>query len=101
MKTFSVRYALCLPTGGLVIVHHNEICDKIIHITKQAFSLKCLYEKNLIHLGHSRYEEEVNNGGIIPETQGDVSIWGLWESQKESIIDVRFKMLTQRLEIQL
>ena len=32
----------------------------------------------------------MHQGGITPETLGDVSIWGLWESQTEAIIDVRF-----------
>ena len=41
-------------------------------------------------MGRSRPKEEVSHGGSIPETRGDVSIRGLRESQKESIIDIRF-----------
>ena len=31
----------------------------------------------------------MRRGGNIPETQGSVLIWGTWESQMESILDVR------------
>ena len=37
MQTVSVRHVLSCPNGGLVITHHNEICDDIIHLTKQDF----------------------------------------------------------------
>ena len=32
----------------------------------------------------------MRHGGSFPETHGDVSIWGLLESQTEAIIDIRF-----------
>ena len=32
----------------------------------------------------------MHRGGIFPETRGEVSIRGLWESQTEAIIGVRF-----------
>ena len=32
----------------------------------------------------------MRHGGSLPETQGDMSIRGLWEIQTEAIIDVRF-----------
>ena len=32
----------------------------------------------------------MRNGGGVPETQGDVSIQGLWNIHTEEIIDVRF-----------
>ena len=32
----------------------------------------------------------MRHGGRVPETQGDMSIRGLWESQPEAIVDIRF-----------
>ena len=90
MQTFPVCHALRCPSGGTVITHHNEICDEIIHLAKQYFFPNYIHGKPLIHLGHSRSEEEVRHGGRVPETWGDVSIQGPWESQKETIIDIRF-----------
>ena len=66
---------------GLVIAHHNEIHDEIIHLTIQYFSNNCVHVGTLIHLGWSISEGEVNHDGSIPETWGDVSIRGLWEIQ--------------------
>ena len=83
MQTFSVCHAMNSPDGGLVITRHNEIRDEIIHLAKQSFYPKCLCREPLIHLGRIISEEEVRHGGSIPETRGDVSIWGLWESQIE------------------
>ena len=90
MQTLLLCHTLIFPNGGLVIARHNEICDKIIHLTKKYFYLNCVHEKTTTHLVRRRSEEEVIHGGSVPETWGDVSILGLWESQTEAIIDVRF-----------
>ena len=90
MQTFLVNHALNCNNRGLLTAYHNEICDNIIHIARQAFYPNCIHGKPLIHLGHIRLEEEVYHRGIFPETQGDVSIRGLWEIQTELIIGVRF-----------
>ena len=89
-QTVLVRNDLRCPNCYLIITCHNEIYDDIIHLTKQDFYPKCVHGKPLIHLGCSRYEEEVRRGGILTETRGDVSIRGQWEIQKSAIIDVRF-----------
>ena len=91
MQNVLVHHALSCPNGGLVIARHNEIHDEIIHLARQNFSPNCARGEHLIHLGRSISEEEVHHGGSVPETRGDVSIWGLWESQTEAIIDVRFR----------
>ena len=80
MQTFLVRHLLRRPNGGLVIARHNEICDDIIYLVKQAFSPNYACIKPLIHLSRIRYEEEVRHIWIVPETQGGMSIRGLWES---------------------
>ena len=41
-------------------------------------------------MGLSRSEEEVRHRGIVPETQGELLIQGLWEIQTEAIIGVSF-----------
>ena len=91
MQNVLVHHALSCPNGGLVIARHNEIHDEIIHLARQNFSPNCARGEHLIHLGRSISEEEVHHGGSVPETRVDVSIWGLWESQTEAIIDVRFR----------
>ena len=90
MQTFSVIYALIFSNGGLVIIFHNKIRDKIIHLTRKAFSPNYVCGESLIHLVRSRSEEQVRHGGRFPETMGDVSTQGLWESQTEVIIDIWF-----------
>ena len=90
MHTFLVHHAFSCSNGGLVIKCHNERCNTIIHLYRQAFSPNYVRGKPLIHLDHSRSEEEVRHGGSITETWGDVSIQSLWEIQTGAIIDVRF-----------
>ena len=90
MQTFSVRHVLSFPNGGLVITHHNEICDEIIHLTKQDLSSNSVRDEIIIHQGCRRSEKEVCHKWSVPETRGDVSIRGLSESQMKEIIDVSF-----------
>ena len=59
MQTFSLCHVLIFPNGGLVIACHNDICDEIIHLAKQAFSPNCILSEPLVHLVCSIYEEEV------------------------------------------
>ena len=47
--------------------------------------------KPLIHQVCSRSDGGVSHGGRIPETRGDVLTKGLWESQTEAIVDVKFR----------
>ena len=90
MQTFLVHHALSCPNGGLVITRHSEICNEIIHLVKKAPPPNCACGEPVIHLGRTRSEEEVHHRGRVPETQCDVSTRGLWESQTEEIIDIRF-----------
>ena len=54
--TFYVRQALSCSNGGLIITRHDETIDKIIHLSRQAFSHKCIFGEPLIHQGRSRLE---------------------------------------------
>ena len=38
MQTFSVRHALSLSNGCLIIAHHNEIFDETIQLVEQDLS---------------------------------------------------------------
>ena len=75
MKTVLVRHALVYPNEGLVIARHNEICDNIIHLAKQALFRHFVRSKPQIHLVISRSEEEVRQEWSVLETRGGVSIW--------------------------
>ena len=90
MLTFSVRNVLSWPNGGLVITHHNEIHDNIIHLIKKYLFPNCVHRKNLIHQSRIRPEEEVRQRWSVPETLGDVSIRSLLKNMTEAIIGVRF-----------
>ena len=90
MQNFSVRHALSFRNRGLVIARQNETCDKIIHLVRKAFSPHCVCKEPLIHLGHSRSEDEVRHGGTLTETWDGVSIRGLREIHTEVIIGVKF-----------
>ena len=89
MQTFLVCHALSYPNSGLIIARHNEIHDEIVHLAKQSLSPNCISGELLVHLVRSRYDEEVCLRGRVPETWGEMSIWGLWDSQTEAIIDAR------------
>ena len=90
MQTFSVHWALSCSNGGLVTAHHNDICDEIIYLSRQAFYPHYVRGEPLIHLGFIRSEDEVSCEGSVPETWGAMSIRGLWGNQTEEIIDARF-----------
>ena len=90
MQTFSVHDVMSCPNGGLIIARHNEICDEIIHLERQAFSPNFVRSEPLIHLLCSILEEDFSHGGRVPETYYGVSIQGLWEIRMEAIIDVIF-----------
>ena len=81
---------LICSNRGLIIARHNKIRDYIIHIARKDFSHNCVCGKTLIHKGHRISEGEVCHGRTITETQGDVSIRGLWESRTDAIIDIIF-----------
>ena len=59
LESFSVSHALIFSNIGLIIAHHNEICDKIIHLTRQAFYPNCARVEPLTHEGSS-----ISEGGI-------------------------------------
>ena len=77
-------------TGGLVISCHKKVRDKLIYLAQQDFTPTWVRGKILIHQGHIRSEEEARQGRCGLEKRGDVLIRGLWESQTDAIINVRY-----------
>ena len=75
---------------GLIITRHKKVHDELLCLAWRAFPYQCVRGKPLIHQGRSRSDEEIRQGRDRLETIDDALIWGLWESQTDSIIDVRF-----------
>ena len=76
--------------GGLVIAHHNKICDDVIHLDRRDLSPHQVRSEPLINQVRRRSEGEVRHRRSIKKTWDDVLIRGLWESHTDSIIDIRF-----------
>ena len=49
-------HTLSCSTGGLVIVRHNEIRDKLLSLSRNAFTPASLRTEPLIHKGHIKSE---------------------------------------------
>ena len=87
---FSVRHGLSCSDRGLVIARHNKVHDELLCLSRRASPSQCVRGKPLIHQGRSRSDEEIRQGRDGLEKIDDDFIRGLWESQTDSIIDVRF-----------
>ena len=75
---------------GVIIAHHNEACDKLIHIVKRVFSWNCVCREPLISQGCIRSNEEMHHRREEKYIGGDTLIKGLQERQNDAIIDFRF-----------
>ena len=49
--TFGVIHALSCSTGVLVIARHNEIRDKLLYLSRRAFTSASVRSEPLIHQG--------------------------------------------------
>ena len=75
---------------SLVIAYHNEICEKLLYISRRAFTSASICAEPIIHKGCTRSDQEICQGiDKDKETRGDVMIQGLWDCQVEAIIDVK------------
>ena len=82
--------ALSCSIGGLVITRHNEIRDKIRHLSRRAFTSASVRAEPLIHQGRTRSELEIRQGtDKHKDTRGEMMIQGLWDFQVDAIIDVK------------
>ena len=86
----SVHHGLSCSNGGLVIIRHNKVCENILYLTRRALTSHCVHDKPFIHQGHSISEEVVDQGRGGLKTIDDILIWGLWWSQADAILNVRF-----------
>ena len=85
-----MTHTLSCITGGLFIAHHNEIRDRILHLSLRAFNSAYVHAKPLIHQGRTRSKQEMRQGSDkYKENQEDVMFQGLWYCQVNDIIDVK------------
>ena len=56
---FGVKHKLSCNTGGLVIVRHNKIHEKILYLSLHAFTLAYVCSKPLIHQGRTRSKQDI------------------------------------------
>jgi hypothetical protein len=75
-----------MQKGGLIISHHNEICDAICDLASQALTPSLVCNKPKIHLSHSKEEMmateakptvSCNLQKSQSEEHGDIMIHGL------------------------
>ena len=72
---FGVKHAISCSIGGLVIARHNKIRDKLLYLSRRAFTSAYVRAKPLIHQGHTRSEQEIFQGSDKEkETQKDVMV---------------------------
>ena len=75
---FGVAHEISCSTGGLVIVHHNEIRDELLYLSQRAFTSAYVRSKPLIHQDRTRSEQETRHGSENDkETRGGVMVQGL------------------------
>ena len=60
--SFGVTHTLSFSIDGLVIAHHNKICDKLLYLSWSAFTSAYVHVEPLIHQGHTRSEQEIRQG---------------------------------------
>ena len=81
---------LRFSTGGLVIARHNEICEKLLYLSRRDFTPASIRAEPLIHQGRTRSEKEIRQvSDKDRETWGGVMVQGLWDCQFDTIINVK------------
>ena len=87
-----MTHTLICSIGGLVIECHNKIGDKLLYLSRCAFTSASVRVKPLIHQGRTRSEQEIRQvSDKHKDTSGDVMIRGLWYIQVDAIIDVKLE----------
>ena len=57
-----MTHTLSCSIGGLVIARHNKIHDKILHLSRHAFTSAFVRTEPLIHQGRTIFEQEIRQG---------------------------------------
>ena len=73
-----MRHVLSFIHGGVAIVCHNEVRDKLLYLVQQALYPNYEIDELLIHHGHSRSEEELHQGKGVLDTRVDILIREFW-----------------------
>ena len=85
-----MTHGLSCSIGGPFIARHNEIRDKILYLSRRAFTSEFIHAKPPIHKDGTISEQEICQGSDKDkETWGDVMIRGLWYIQVNTIIYVK------------
>eukprot|EP00957_Ditylum_brightwellii_P122326 9328134-Ditylum_brightwellii.AAC.1 len=95
----SIQHALNCKVGGLVATWHNEIQNKLVRVSMQAYSKSAVHNEHYINYGckHSNNTAAGSSPVTVFPTLtdedrklwGDISIQGLWWRQMEATFDVR------------
>ena len=59
---FRVTHTLSCSIGGLIIACHNKIRDKLLYLSRRAFTSAYVRNKPLIRQGHTRSDQEIRQG---------------------------------------
>ena len=82
-------HTLSCSIVGLIIARHNKIRDKLLYLSRLAFTPAPVCTKPLIHQGRTRSEQEICKGSEkSQDTQGDVMVCSLWDHQVITILEV-------------
>ena len=68
---FGVTHPLSCSIGSPVIVRQNEICDKLLYLSRRAFTSASVHVEAITHQGHTKYEQEIRQG-----SDKDKEMWG-------------------------
>ena len=72
---FGVTHSLSCSIGGLVVVCHNKIRDKILYLSGRAFTSASVCTEPLIHQGCTGSEQEIRQGSDKDKKmRGDVMV---------------------------
>ena len=74
----------------LRLSHHLLLYFVLIYLAQRDFPDNCVHGEPLIHLGCSRSDADIRQGGSGLDTQDDVLIQGIWEIQNDAIINIIF-----------
>jgi len=94
----SVHHGLACSLGGLVLAHHNELCDEWIEFASCTFTPRVVHDKLLIHPSHDHLVEPPASPvpsasfsqplATSSDDQGNLLIFGLWSCKTHCILDI-------------
>ena len=90
VTAFKLCHALSWIKGGLIIERNNEVRDKLLYLSRQAFTSESVCAQPWIHQGDTISEREICQGNDEDKnTRGDMMIQGLWYWYTCPIIDIK------------